>query len=53
MSLGTFFVVRSRQDRKFICSEDSKTKLQTHLKQLAVKAEIVLQVPKRTHHEAR
>jgi hypothetical protein len=52
-SLDTFFVVRNRQDRKFICSEVGKTKLQTRFKQLPVKAEIVLQIPKRAHHETR
>jgi hypothetical protein len=46
-SLGTSFVVRNRQDRKFICPKVGKTKIQTSIKESLIKREITLQVPKK------
>lgn len=52
-ALGSFFVIRNRQDRKFICPEIGKTKLQTKINKLSIKQEILLEVPKKASQKAR
>ena len=52
-SLETLFVVRNRQDRRFICPEVGKTKLQTRLNQLSLYQETIIEVPKRGHQKTR
>ncbi len=52
-NLETLFVVRNRQDRRFICPEVGKTKLQTRLNQLCSYQEIIIEVPKRNHQKTR
>ena len=37
-ALGTLFVIRNRQNRRFICPEIGKTKVQTSLNKLSTKA---------------
>jgi hypothetical protein len=46
-ALGTLFVVRNRHDRKLICPEACKTKIQSNIKKSLVQQEITLQVPKK------
>lgn len=52
-ALGTFFVIRNRQNRRFICPEIGKTKLQTSINNLSTKQEITLEVPKKDRQKAR
>lgn len=47
------FIVRNRQNRKFICSKTGKTKLQTRLDQILEKKEIIIEVPKKKNETAR
>ncbi len=51
--LGTLFVIRNRQNRRFICSKNGKTKLQTNLSKVATKQEVIFEVPKRSCQKAR
>ncbi len=50
---GSLFIVRNRQNRKFISTEGRKTNLQTHINQISAKKEIVIQVPKKNNEAAR
>lgn len=50
---GTGFVIRNRQDRKFICPETGKTKIQTKISKLQSKKEIKLDIPGNGNHKAR
>ncbi|APR97861.1 IS4 family transposase [Wolbachia endosymbiont of Folsomia candida] len=52
-SLGSFYVIRNRANRKFICTEEGKTDLQTRIAQLPVKEKIVLEVAKNGHQKSR
>lgn len=52
-ALGTLFVIRNRQNRRFICPEMGKTKLQTRINGLSTKQGIMLEVPKKGHQKAR
>ncbi|WP_419234585.1 IS4 family transposase [Rickettsia endosymbiont of Nabis limbatus] len=47
------FVIRNRQDRKFICPENGKTKIQTKISKLQSKKEIRLKIPGNGLHKAR
>lgn len=51
--LGTLFVVRNRQNRKFICPEAGKTKLQTSIRKLSTKQEFTLAIPRKGAQKAR
>lgn len=51
--MGTLFIVRNRQNRKFISTEGRKINLQTHINQISAKKEIVIQVPKKNNEAAR
>jgi hypothetical protein len=51
-ALGTLFVIRNRHDRKLICPEVGKTKVQSNIKKSLIKQEIILQVPKKGSHRA-
>ena len=51
--LGSLFIVRSRQNRKFVCLEAGKTNVQTNLNQILAKKEIMIQVPKKKNEAAR
>jgi hypothetical protein len=51
--LGTSFVVRNRQNRRFICGDGTRIKLQSYLHQLAVKKKIKLHIPKKANQKAR
>ena len=50
---GAEFVIRNRQDRKFICPENGKTKIQTKISELQPKKEIRLEIPGNGLHKAR
>lgn len=52
-SMNTLFVVRNRQNRKFIVPNIGKTDLRSHIKQLSTKREIVLEVPRKDNNKAR
>lgn len=50
---GAEFVIRNRQDRKFICPKTGKTKIQTVLSGLQSKKKIRLEIPGNGLHKAR
>lgn len=50
---GSLFVIRNRQNRRFICPEFGKTKLQTNINKVSTKQEITLEVPKKDRQKAR
>lgn len=50
---GSLFVIRNRQNRRFICPEFGKTKLQTSINKLSTKQEITLEIPKKGCQKAR
>ena len=52
-ALGTLFVIRNRQNRRFICPEIGKTKLETSIKKVSTKQEITLEVPKKGRQKER
>jgi hypothetical protein len=52
-ALGTLFVIRNRQDRRFICSDLGKTKVQTSLNKLSTKQEITFEVPGKGSQKSR
>ncbi|WP_425384012.1 IS4 family transposase [Wolbachia endosymbiont (group B) of Eupithecia inturbata] len=52
-SLDSFYVIRNRTNRKFICIEGGKTDLQTRITQLPVKREIVLNVAENKYQISR
>lgn len=52
-SLGSFYVIRNRANRKFICTEAGKTNLQTRIAQLPVKKKTILKVVKNGHQKSR
>ncbi|MCM1001617.1 MAG: IS4 family transposase, partial [Wolbachia endosymbiont of Melophagus ovinus] len=52
-TLGSFYVIRNRANRKFICTEVGKTDLQTRIAQLPVKKKISLEVIKDGHQRSR
>ncbi len=47
------FIVRNRQNRRFICSNIGKINLQTRLNQVSEKKEIIIEVPKKKNETAR
>lgn len=51
--LNSLFIVRNRQNRKFICSNMGKINLQTRLNQISEKKEIIIEVPKKKNGTAR
>ncbi len=51
--LSTLFIVRNRQNRKFICPKIGKTNLQTRINQIREKEEMVLQIPKKQGQKSR
>lgn len=46
-------MIRNRQDRRFICPEVGKTKLETSINKHSKKQEITLEVPKKGSQKAR
>ena len=51
--LNSLFIVRNRQNRKFICSNMGKINLQTGLNQISEKKEIIIKVPRKKNETAR
>lgn len=51
--LCTLFIVRNRQNRKFICPEIGKTNLQMRINQIPEKKEMILHIPKKQGQKAR
>ena len=52
-TLGSFYVIRNRANRRFICTEVGKTDLQTRITQLPVKKKISLEVTKSENQRSR
>jgi hypothetical protein len=50
---GAEFVIRNRQDRRFICPEVGKTKIQTKITRLEPKKEVMIEIPGTGIHKAR
>ena len=50
---GTSFVIRNRQDRKFICFETGKTKIQTKIRELESKKVFRFEIPGNGNQKAR
>lgn len=50
---GTLFVIRNRQNRRFICPTIGKTKLETSINNVSTKQEIMIEVPKKDRQKAR
>ena len=50
---GTGFVIRNRQDRKFICFETGKTKIQTKIRELEAKKVFKFEIPGNGNQKAR
>ncbi|WP_265021958.1 hypothetical protein [Wolbachia endosymbiont (group A) of Icerya purchasi] len=52
-TLGSFYAIRNRANRRFICTEVGKTDLQTRIIQLPVKKKISLEVTKGGNQRSR
>jgi hypothetical protein len=52
-SLGSFYVIRNRAKRNFICTKASKTTLQSALSELPADKEITVEVPRKGNNKTR